>query len=262
MKSVYFCILALVLAVSLIALVQAESGSNTGASDNSEIALRFKMMDSSINASAKAHIEERMEDRIQLMRNKMEIRHDITGELREKLRDEREEVRLKIRDRNITFNHTSDDRIEIMIGKINARTGLNLTVSDIDNVTLGQVLRAYLSNGRYAEVKVMPDRASEIALKRLRAKCEMRNCTVELKEVGNNRTNKTRVAYEITTEKGSKFLLIFKNKMVVKAQVDAETGEIISTRKPWWAFLAKEDNASDAEIESEIQADSEENISS
>jgi len=28
--------------------------------------------------------------------------------------------------------------------------------------------------------------------------------------------------------------------MNVEAQVDAETGEIIRVKKPWWAFLASE----------------------
>ena len=91
----------------------------------------------------------------------------------------------------------------------------------------------------------MPDAASEIALSVLKAKCEIRNCTVELKEVGvknNNETNKTKVAYEITTEKGSRFLFLFKNKMTLKARIDAETGEIISIKRPWWAFLAREES--------------------
>ena len=29
-------------------------------------------------------------------------------------------------------------------------------------------------------------------------------------------------------------------KMDVEAQVDAETGKVIRTKKPWWAFLASE----------------------
>ena len=28
--------------------------------------------------------------------------------------------------------------------------------------------------------------------------------------------------------------------MDVEAQVDAESGEVIQTKKPWWAFLASE----------------------
>ena len=84
----------------------------------------------------------------------------------------------------------------------------------------------------------MPDRASAVALSKMRAKCEQRNCTIELKEVGAQ--NKTRLAYIVETEKESKIFLIFKKKMPVKAEVDAETGEVLSLKKPWWAFIAKE----------------------
>lgn len=176
---------------------------------------------------------------------------ELREELREKMKDRLSEIRLKIRDRNVSFNYTDDDKLEFIVGKINTRTGLNLTIDQIDNVSLGQVLRAYLSNGRWAEVKVMPDTASEIALKKLRAKCEDRNCTVELKEMHNNQTNQTRLAYQLNTEKDSKLFFLFKKKMKMVAEVDAETGDIISTRKPWWSFMAKEDNTSDKEIEDE-----------
>jgi len=154
--------------------------------------------------------------------------------------------------RNVTIKELSEERKEIIAGKINARTGLNLTAADINDKT---ILRAYLSNGRHAYIKYMPDHASARALAVLKAKCVERNCTVELKEVGSG--NKTRLAYEVKTEKDSQILLLFKNKMLVRAQVDAETGEIISVKKPWWAFLAKEkhENTSDEEIEAEVGVD-------
>lgn len=98
-------------------------------------------------------------------------------------------------------------------------------------------VRVTMSNGVNSEIKVMPDTASEKALERLRLKmCE--NCTLELKEVGEG--NKTRMAYEMNAQKDSKFLGIFNSKMNVQAQVDAETGEVIKSKKPWWAFLASE----------------------
>jgi len=155
--------------------------------------------------------------------------------------------------RNVTIKELSEERKEIIAGKINARTGLNLTAADINSKT---ILRAYLSNGRHAYIKYMPDHASARALEVLRAKCVERNCTVELKEVGSG--NKTRLAYEVKTEKDSQVLLLFKNKMLVRAQVDAETGEVISVSKPWWAFLAKEkhENNTEAEIEADVGEDS------
>lgn len=211
--------------------------------------------------SNKTRFRERYEEKMKNgeWRVKYELRdgdNRIMYKLRERLEDSREEIKLRIKDRNMTFNYTDDDKLEILLGRINVKTGLNLTVDDLDNVTLGQVLRAYLSNGRWAEVKVMPDTASETALKRLRAKCEERNCSVELREIHNNKTNVTRIAYEVKTEKDSRLFFLFKKKMLVRAEVDAETGEIIKAEKPWWAFVAKEKNADDSEIEAEVESES------
>ena len=84
----------------------------------------------------------------------------------------------------------------------------------------------------------MPETASAVALTRMEAKCEENNCTVELKEVGSG--NNTRAVYEVRGEKEARFLGLFKSKMKVKAELDAETGEVIRIKKPWWAFLARE----------------------
>jgi hypothetical protein len=89
-------------------------------------------------------------------------------------------------------------------------------------------------------VKVMPDTASEKALERLRLKtCSDENeCQIELKEVGSG--DNAKLAYEVKTQRRSKLFGLFGMKMQVQAQVDAETGEVIQTSKPWWAFLASE----------------------
>ena len=110
-----------------------------------------------------------------------------------------------------------------------------------------------LKNGRNAEVKIMPNNASEKALKRLRLKnCnETNDCSLELKEVGKG--NKTRLAYEMKANKNSKLFGLFNKKMQVQSRVDAETGDVIDIKKPWWAFLASEKNerGSDDEEDSE-----------
>ncbi|MCK4996876.1 hypothetical protein KAS08_01105 [Candidatus Pacearchaeota archaeon] len=98
-------------------------------------------------------------------------------------------------------------------------------------------LKAKMSNGANAEIKVMPDQANEKALERLRLKsCE--NCSIELKEVGKG--DDMKMAYEVKTQKKAKVFGIFNADMKVEAQVDAETGEVIKSKKPWWAFLASE----------------------
>jgi len=101
-------------------------------------------------------------------------------------------------------------------------------------------LSATLSNGKNAEIKVMPNTASEKALERVRLKvCSEENeCKIELKETGSG--EQTKLAYELKTQRQSKVFGLFKAKMQVQVQVNAENGEVIKVKKPWWAFLASE----------------------
>ena len=137
------------------------------------------------------------------------------------------------------MNKSKDEKgepVADIIARINLRTGLNIVASE--NASLGEILRVYLSNGRYAAVKVLPATASANAQAVMKAKCEERNCTVELKETIVN--GEAKAAYEVKAEKKAKVLGIFNAKMNVEADVDAETGEIIKVRRPWWSFLATE----------------------
>jgi len=86
----------------------------------------------------------------------------------------------------------------------------------------------------------MSDSASEKASEKLKLNVcsEENNCNIELKEVGSGENVKA--AYEVKVEKQSRLFLIFKKKMQVEAEIDAETGELLRTGKPWWAFLASE----------------------
>lgn len=98
-------------------------------------------------------------------------------------------------------------------------------------------MRVRLSDGRDADVKVMPETASERALERLRLTACAEGCRIELKEVGDG--ERRRAVYELRVEKEAKLLGLFRTRMRVEAQVDAETGDV-TQRKPWWAFLASE----------------------
>jgi hypothetical protein len=127
---------------------------------------------------------------------------------------------------------------ELRDTKQSARTRMNLTIEKgEDDITR---VKVKLRNGREVYVKVMPDRASEKALERLRLKVcsEANNCSLELKEVG--RGEKAKPAYEVQIERHSRILWIFQKKMQVRAEVDAGTGEVIKVKKPWWAFIASE----------------------
>jgi hypothetical protein len=126
------------------------------------------------------------------------------------------------------------NEVKLQSGNVEAKTTMVMTQENVQNKTQ---LKVQLSNGLNSEVKVMPNTASETALAKLGAKCEG-ECTIELKEVGTG--NQVKAAYEIKTQKQAKVLGLFQAKMQVQAQVDAETGEVIQAKKPWWAFLATE----------------------
>lgn len=130
----------------------------------------------------------------------------------------------------------ANNQVRLEVGGVGVDCDCNMTQERVNNKTK---LKTKLSNGRNAEVKVMPDRASETALERLRLKnCAEGECSIELKEVGQGEG--ARLAYEVKTQRSSMIFGLFGKRMDVEAQVDAETGEVIRVNKPWWAFLASE----------------------
>ncbi len=136
------------------------------------------------------------------------------------------------------LNRQANNRIHFEAGGVSAEChicGENMTEERFQNRTR---LYVGLSNGRNAEIKVMPDTASETALQRLRLRNCDEYCTFELREVGVG--NRTMAAYEVRAQRNAKVFGLFRARMNVQAQVDAETGEMIQVRKPWWAFLATE----------------------
>ena len=142
-------------------------------------------------------------------------------------------------------NSTSDGT-SASDGSLNSRLGvrskLDISLGDSEDISLGAFLRARLSNGRYALIKIMPQEASDRAVAEMEAKCEERNCTVELRE--ENVRGEAKAVYVVEAKKDARLLGFIKTEMDVRANVDAETGEVVEVRKPWWAFLAAEGNAS------------------
>ncbi|MGV8163090.1 MAG: hypothetical protein ACP5N2_07195 [Candidatus Nanoarchaeia archaeon] len=97
----------------------------------------------------------------------------------------------------------------------------------------GENVKVMLSNGKEADVKIMPNTASETAIQKLGLNnCVVEEgCTIELKEVGKG--EEMEPVYEVETETEGKFLGLFKTRAKVKAQVSAETGEIVRIKKPF-----------------------------
>lgn len=189
---------------------------------------------SAIKAQLKTQISEIRDD----IKNLRETRKELKGDIKEYLK-ERKEIRAEIKGKNITFEKGDGkkDEIKLRVRNQTARTTLNITEStDENNNTI-----LIIQNGdKTREIKIMPDTASERALERLRLKVcnETNNCTIVLKDVPVNKVNK--LMYEIQIQRHYKLLGLFKTKAENKAQIDAETGNVIQTKKPWWAFLASE----------------------
>jgi hypothetical protein len=163
----------------------------------------------------------------------------------QKIEQVQEQVRTQIQEMVQNMNQTRMTLSKNMAGIFieNGNHRVRSKFSSLEEVE-GKVneFKAKLSNGKDAFVKIMPETASEKAIQALRLNnCkEENNCTIELKEVGQG--NQIRAAYEIKTQKEGKLFGLFKKNMNVKAQIDAETGELIDKQKPWWAFMASESN--------------------
>lgn len=101
--------------------------------------------------------------------------------------------------------------------------------------------RFRMKNGEDFEIKVDPSDIINKVVTRLKLRgCnESNDCSIDLKEVVKRRVH--RVAYHLKAKQRGRFLGMFKTKLNIEAEVDAETGEVIETTKPWWSFLVTED---------------------
>jgi len=129
----------------------------------------------------------------------------------------KEQVKVMKKDGNCT---------QFQAGNVTANTEMNMVQEE-------NKIKVQLSNGKNAEVKIMPDVASETAMERLRIKVcsEENNCTIELKETGQG--EQVQAMYEVKAEKKAKLFGFLDTKMQVKAQVSAENGEVIREERPW-----------------------------
>ncbi len=75
------------------------------------------------------------------------------------------------------------------------------------------------------EIKILPEEAS--------SKAEI--ATVEKIEL---REENAKPLYIINGKKQAKVLGVFPATLKIESKVDAETGEVVSTSKPWWSFIA------------------------
>jgi len=228
MKKVFVIFLFVVL-LSSLAFAALNSAEN-------QVQTQNKINNSGITNQIRTESREQIQEIKDDIKELREIRKELKGDIKAYLQ-ERQEIKAEIRGLNITFEKGEGNEIRLRIKNYTARTTLNITESmNEDNNTILTVQKG----DKTREIKIMPDTASERALERLRLKVcnETNNCTIELKEVPVGKAEK--LAYELQIQRHYKILGLFRAKAQNKVQIDAENGEVIQTKKPWWAFLAKE----------------------
>lgn len=189
-----------------------------------------------INGSVQLGKSNQSENKTQSSSNKSQgIGQELNVIVREKISELKEGNYNVSLGQELNVKQISAGLRELRVEGVSAKTKLNITAEEKDNQTK---FKAHLSNGQESDIKIMPDRASETAIARLKLKVcsEENNCTIELKEVGSD--NELKAAYNVKAEKQVKVIGLFKAKMNIEANVDAETGEIISTKVPWWASIS------------------------
>ena len=108
--------------------------------------------------------------------------------------------------------------------------GENMTT----NVTLYKAndgkIYAVNKDNKTKEVNLLPDQVKEKIRERLSR--QLGNETISLDENG---------TYQYQGEDNARLFAIFPVKVAVQAQLDSTTGQIVELKKPWWAFLAKDE---------------------
>lgn len=138
----------------------------------------------------------------------------------------------------ITIKLNDSSSIIIESSGVYATSELNLTSER--EITDNKIkLTANLSNGREAEIKIMPNIAFSKAQGILVTKCSLaEECTLILKETGAG--SQIRAVYLFGTKKVYMLFGLFAKRASASAEVDAETGEVISVKKPIWRIFAFE----------------------
>jgi len=210
-------LMALVLAISLVGMIQAAYG-NVDA--NLEVTTGNSQ--ANINANAEANAS----------RNNEGIGQELSSEIKVKQEELREGTYIGPFGLALNVRVMSAELRELKEGNVSVKTEINLTIeTDEKNKTH---IKAHFKDNTESEIKIMSITASETALARLRLKvCSLENnCTIELKEVG------AKANYELKADQKVKVLGLFNAKMHVESQVSAETGEIISAKVPWWVSIS------------------------
>lgn len=126
--------------------------------------------------------------------------------------------------REMTIRAGKSGNVIVQVKGVNASTSVTLYKDDD-----GKFYTVNKEN-ETKRIRYMPDQIRERIREKLERQFENENMTLD--EEGD---------YDYEGEKNAKLFFLFSVKVPVIAKVDAETGEIIKVKSPWWAFLAKDD---------------------
>ena len=130
-------------------------------------------------------------------------------------------VKCELASGRIMTVYAASGNIIIQTKSVNAST--NVTLYKDENGTVHGVFKG----NKTKRINVFPDQVRE----KIRERIKDCNCSnMELDEEG---------YYQVQTQKQSRLFWIFKVKEKVKAQVEAQTGEV-KIKNPWWGFLAND----------------------
>ena len=97
----------------------------------------------------------------------------------------------------------------------------------------GDDISALTSDGKRHRIRINPERAKIRLRERWNSTFNITN--ISLEEVRHK--NIPRVVYKLQSDHPGRFLGLFKMALKVRSQVDPETGEVLASNVPWWAFL-------------------------
>ena len=111
----------------------------------------------------------------------------------------------------------NEDKLEIKSGTFSATSKEVFVIKE-------SKLYMQTSSGN-TQIKVMPEQAVSSSM-------------IEKVDNVELETSEEKAVYSISGSSSGKLLLVIPLKAEINVKINAETGEIISTEKPWWSFLA------------------------
>lgn len=245
--SVVFVLMVMIVSTGLVLADSDESGSDNSGSDESKVEGSSRVK---IDADYDKDGTKIVTKTITEVKDGREVKRKIVTKIKDGvvLREMKMEKKRFID----SEGKESEVSLEVVGGKffranggVQAKSDLEISENDTDGKTK---VRVQLKDGSYKEIKVLPDRASEIAKARLRMK--FGNDSLEIREIKHK--NVPRVVYHLQGNSTGRFLGIFKTHVNANSDVDAETGEVLVVHRPWWAFLVTGKNNVDTETETPV----------